>query len=189
MPGILPPKRSTHQQMPRFRPRDGLHCRERLEWGGVAGKRFHSSDNWWRTSQRNASQPACAWRNPSCHSWGYTGRAPRPEKCPSCFESGYLAFFCRVPVSTKTELRASETTRGTFFSDSRSNKGAFMQTKYGSWSISVIATPTYKFRLEFFQARRWEISVTAVSRPGQLLLAVPGLLHGLGLQSADGISI
>lgn len=26
LPGIFLPKRSTHQQVPRFRPRDGLHC-------------------------------------------------------------------------------------------------------------------------------------------------------------------
>lgn len=42
--------------------------------------------------------------------------------------------------------------------------------------------------LQFIQAERCEVQVAALSKSGQLLLAVFGLLHGLGFPAADVVS-
>lgn len=47
---------------------------------------------------------------------------------------------------------------------------------------------TYKLRLQFLQARGRGTTVTDESLPGQLSLAVLGLLHGLDFPTADMVS-
>ena len=45
--------------------------------------------------------------------------------------------------------------------------------------------PTYELGGQFIQAQWGEVQVAGGPQPGQLLLAVLGLLHGLGLPAAD----
>ena len=47
---------------------------------------------------------------------------------------------------------------------------------------------TYELGLRFIQAQRGEVQIAGGSRPGQLLLAILGLPHGLGFPTADVVS-
>lgn len=57
-----------------------------------------------------------------------------------------------------------------------------MVSRYHFWGRSGTGSLfTYKLRLQFVQAERREVQGAGLSQPGQLLLAVLGLLHGLHL--------